>query len=580
MRHKTHRLIVFMAIFCIFSFFSLLTSQEPSKQQEKQEIPKPAYEVEVIVTNINVVVTDKDGQQVSGLKPENFVIYEDGILQTMTNFYEVKGMDVFIPALEKKEEPTPPQQILASESPEFRNKIIFYIDNWQIHPLNRNQIIKKMEQFIRDNFPEGRNNNEGMIVSLSQKLEVLQGFTSNSRQLLGAIQEAKKRSGHSLLQMKEREDLQRELNRMVSATTMSDQKYESFQQAIGFARNYVESEYNDLVYSLKSLNALIDNLAGVEGRKILIYVSDGLALNPGEVVYDYIDSAFQVGNARAEAMIYDATNLFKDLTARCNAAGVTIYTINSRGLDSRILSADKTEGWNVYERGSGMLRETSRIKNQSLRMMAEETGGIPILNTNNIAPGLECIQNDLKFYYSLGYRSRHREEGEYHSIEVKLVGIDQDYDVRVRQGYVQIGREDRIRGAVSSRLFMHLQENPMNVGIQVLPIEQRATSKTLCLKIKFLIPIKNLTLYSEGDEYIGKIKAYIAMKDGQNRLSPCHELTEDIKIPASDYDVAMKSSYPYVAEMYVKPEDYIVSLCIRDMIGETASFIQFQKTID
>jgi hypothetical protein len=331
---------------------------------------------------------------------------------------------------------------------------------------------------------------------------------------------------------------------------------------------------------LKSLSAVIDNLVGIEGKKILIYVSDGLALNPGEVVFDYIDSAFQVGNARAEAMVYDATNLFKELTAHCNAAEVALYPINSSGLDSQMLSADKTEGWDVYERGSGMIRETSRIKNESLKMMAKDTGGIPILNTNNIAPGLERIGNDLLYYYSLGYRSAQRDEGKYHSIEVKLLGVEEGYDVRVRQGYVRISQEDRIRDAVTSRLFLHLQQNPMNVMVQALPIERQSTSHRLCFKIKLLIPIKNLTLYSEGNTYIGKIKAYIAMKDGQNRLSPCHELVEDIKIPACDYEVAMKSSYPYIAEMYVMPEDYIVSLCVRDLNGEGACFLQFQKKIE
>jgi len=564
----------------MLSFVSLFTSQETTNQQEKQEIPKPAYEVEVIVTNLSVVVTDKEGRQITGLKPENFEIYEDGMIQELTNFYEVKGMKVIVPSLEKKEQPSLSPQILAAESPQFRNKIIFYIDNWQIHPLNRNRVINKLEEFIQRNIEAENPNNQGMIISLSQKLEVLQEFTSNPRQLLSAIQEAKKRSGHSLLQMKEKEDLQRELNRMVSSATSSGQKYESFQEAMGFARNYVESEHNDLVYSLKSLSAVIDNLTGIEGKKILIYVSDGLPLNPGEVVYDFIDSAFQVGNARAEAMNYDATNLFKELTARCNAAEVALYPINSSGLESQILSADKSEGWDVFRKGSGMIKESSRIKNESLKLMAKETGGIPIVNTNNITPGLERIGNDLQFYYSLGYRSLHREESRYHAIEVKLKGVEESYEARVRQGYARISQEDRIRDAVSSRLFLHLQQNPLNVKIQVLPIERQPTPQSLCLKIKILIPIKNLTLYSEGGSYLGKIKVYIALKDGQNRLSPCHELVEDIKIPASDYEVALKSSYPYIAEMYVQPEDYIVSLCIKDMIGDAASFLQFQKKIE
>ncbi len=560
----------FFIFFVLGSCVFILGLQGNTPQQEQQEIPKPAYQVEVVVTNVSVIVTDSDGLRVTGLKAENFEIYEDGLLQKLTNFYEVKGMEVFVPS----------PQPLPVESAQFKNKIIFYFDNWQIHPLNRNKIIKKLEEFIQNNFTNEYPSNEGMIVSLGQKLEILQEFTPNPRKLLSAVNETKNHSGYSLLQLKEKEEMQRELNRMVSETSMSDNKYESFQRALGFAKNYVESEHNSLIYSLKSLNALVNNLMGVEGKKILIYISDGLALNPGEVVYDYIDSAFQGGNARAEAMIYDTTNLFKELTARCNAAEVTLYPINARGLDSRILSADREEGWNVYRRGSGMIKEMSRVKNDALKLMAKETGGLSIIDKNNIAPDLARIGNDLQFYYSLGYRSPRQEDGRYHSVEVKLVGVDEDYRVRVRQGYARISQEQRIQDSVSSRLFLHRQENPLNVVVQALPVETMTASQRRCLKIKILVPIKNLILYNEGNTYFGNIKVYIALKDSQNRFSPCHELVEEVRIPSSDYELAVKSSYPYTAEMYVEPEEYIISMSIRDLIGEGVSYLQFLKKIE
>ena len=72
--------------------------------QEKQEIPKPTYAVEVIVTNADVFVTDKTGRRVTGLRPENFQIYEDGLRQTLTNFYEVKGREVYSSSLDKEKE--------------------------------------------------------------------------------------------------------------------------------------------------------------------------------------------------------------------------------------------------------------------------------------------------------------------------------------------------------------------------------------------------------------------------------------------------------------------------------------------
>ncbi len=581
MNLKRSMLYISVFFFSVCSLALVSEDRGSARQQGKQEIHKPAHDVEVVVTNVCVYVNDRNGNRVTGLKKENFEVYEDGMLQMLTNFYEMKGLDVFAPQQEVRENKTvsspPPVQV---QSPQFENKIIFYVDNWQLHPLNRNQIIKKLETFIRNNFTNENPGNQGMVVCLGQKLEVLQKFTSDPRLLISAINETKNHSGQSLLQLKEKEDMQKELNKMVSGVSMSDHKYESFQRAMAFVKNYVESEHNDLIYSLKSLTALVGHMVGLNGNKCLIYISDGLAMNPGEVVFDYIDSVFPVGNARAEAMIYDATSLFKELTAKCNAAEVTLYPINSRGLDSRILSADRDEGWNVYTRGSGMVRGASWMKNEALKFMAEETGGLCIIDKKNIAPELERIGNDMQCYYSLGYRSLQSEDGRYHSLEVKLVGVEEDYDVRVRQGHVRISYEDRIRDSVSSRLFLHRQENPLDVRIEVLPVESLPASSRLCLKIKILIPIKNLILYNQGDTYLGKIKAYITLKDSQNRFSSCHELVEEIKIPASDYATAQKCTYPYVAEMYIESEEYIVSLCVRDMSGEGISYLQFLKKVE
>jgi VWFA-related protein len=576
--------ILFYCFIFALAFVHLNLSARPDQkivQQQKQEIQRPAYEVEVTVTNVDVVVTDKDGIRVTGLKPENFEIYEDNLRMRLTNFYEVKSLEVYAPLPEpEKEVPPPPSRPLPIASPQFKNKIIFYFDNWHLHPMNRNWSIKKLETFIQNNFTPQNKSNEGMVVCLSQKLEILQEFTSNQRVLLAALDIAKKRSGQSLLRARTKEDMKRELNRMVSEFRRGDNRYEAFGQAMNYAKNYVEAENNDLSYSLKSLSAFIDHITGVKGKKMLIYVSDGLPLNPGEEIYGYIDNAFPTGNARAEAMNYDATYIFKELTARCNASEITLYPINAKGLEATVLTADKGAGWDTYSRGSGMMRATSRVQNDALKLMANETGGVSILNTNAIAAGLEKIKDDLQFYYSLGYVSPDKVEGKYHSIEVKLVGIAEKYNVRVRHGYMRVSHEEKIRESVYSRLFLQRPENPMDVMAIVMSVEPMSTSKKLCLNLKILIPIKNLTFYSQGDEYIGKIKVYIALKDTQDNFSPCHELTEDIRIPARDYEVALRRSYPYVAEMYVDPGYYTISLAVKDVTGSVVNYLQLERTIE
>ncbi len=576
------KFILFTLIISLtLGYYSIGQESKKNIPQQLEEIPRPTYEVEVIVTNVDVIVTDKDGKRVTGLKPENFEIHEDGLLQKLTNFYEVKGMEVYLSKLDKeKKKLVMPEEPLTEKSPRFTNKIIIYFDNWHLHPLNRNWSIKKLESFIRNNFSTENDVNQGMVVCLDQKLEVLQEFSTNQWQLLQAINETKKRSGQSLLRQRTREDLRKELNRMVEETTEFASPIENYDRALGHARNYVEAEQNDLMYTLKSLNAFIDYLIGIEGKKILIYVSDGLPINPGDEVFTFLDQAFPRGNARSEAMNYDATKIFKELTAKSNANEIALYPINAQGLESMTLSADKQAGWNIYSRGSGMVKPTSRVKNDALQLMAKDTGGLAVLDTNDIEAGLERIEADLQFYYSLGYVSPHREDNQYHSIEVKLVDVKKKYDVRVRRGYVRVSQEDKIKESVFSRLFLKRQYNPMNIIVQSMPVESLPTTKRLLLNLKILIPIRNLTLFPREADYIGQIKVYIVLMDSEGHISSCHELTEQIKIPAEDYEVAIKSSYPYFAEMYVNPGQYTISLAVKDVPGAAVNYLQLEKTIE
>jgi hypothetical protein len=348
---------------------------------------------------------------------------------------------------------------------------------------------------------------------------------------------------------------------------------------LGYARNFVESEQADLIFSLKSLNAVVSNLAGIEGKKILVYVSDGLPINPGDEAFTFLDQAFPRENARNEAMNYDATRIFKELTAKCNANEISLYPINAQGLESVLLSADKQDGWGVHARGAGMMRIGSRYQNDALAMMAKDTGGVAILNTNDIETGLDKIKNDLMFYYTLGYKSLYQDDNKFHSIKVKLVGVKENHDVRVRQGFKQISEEEKIKESVVSGLFLRHQNNALGLRVQIMPVESMVISKNLRLTLKLLIPIKNLVLNPEKRNYKGKIKVYVSLKDAEGRLSPIQELSEEIKIPGKDYEKALKSYYPYLVEMYVKPGQYTISLAVRDIPAASSSYVQLDHYI-
>jgi VWFA-related protein len=86
-----------------------------------------------------------------------------------------------------------------------------------------------------------------------------------------------------------------------------------------------------------------------------------------------------------------------DLTKAANRANATLYTIDPRGLvagpdiDQDINMTD----WYAYVRES----------QDSLRVLAENTGGIAIVNQNDFDKGLKRIDNETSDYYVIGYYS-------------------------------------------------------------------------------------------------------------------------------------------------------------------------------
>ena len=103
--------------------------------------------IEVRVTNIDVVVTDRSGHPVTGLTRDDFEIFENGRPQAVTNFYEVA--------------PESPEQlpVTGSRLPSItgngqpatearQRRLIIFIDNYSIHPFQRRKIFESIDRSI------------------------------------------------------------------------------------------------------------------------------------------------------------------------------------------------------------------------------------------------------------------------------------------------------------------------------------------------------------------------------------------------------------------------------------------------
>ena len=225
--------------------------------------------VEVEIVNIDVFVTDKQGQPVNGLTRGDFVVLSDGRPVEITNFYSVEdgreraerrdmSNDTTVPAPARE----PSLTISPEVAPEHQLWMIVYVDNYNINSIERNRVFPAVRRFLGGSLRPG---DKAMLVSYNRKLEVREPFTDKFPLIQTALEELEDDSGFAAIR---RRELMSTLKRVDDSGSPA--------QALLYARNYAEEQMNGVQYTTDALERLIDSLAGLPGRKALVHVSSGI----------------------------------------------------------------------------------------------------------------------------------------------------------------------------------------------------------------------------------------------------------------------------------------------------------------
>ena len=354
----------------------------------------PTFRASVdLITTDMIARNSRTEQFIADLKPHEIEIFEDGVKQEIVSFVLTHGGRVFNTLAPP---PAPVQEgiILPQRRPtnDAAGRIfLIFIDDFHLQfretPRTRDLIKKMLRLLIHEGDMFG-------IVST--------GHSSISEQLTY-----------------DRQVLESSIERITGGgLTPKD-----IMQGMATSQGPAELRHRAHV-AFSTAYDLMRNLEKVQNRrKAVIYISSGYDFDPfveGRLEEQarrmgINDSQDEQGGmlAAAERLKEDptyrdqrssqqlaATDLIRevyDLTKAANRANATLYTIDPRGLiagpdiDQEVNMND----WNAY------VRETQ----DSLRMLAEQTGGIAIVNQNDFDKGLKRIDNETSDYYVLGYYS-------------------------------------------------------------------------------------------------------------------------------------------------------------------------------
>lgn len=525
------------------------------------ELPKLVETIDVRLIDIDVVVTDRRGNFVSGLKKEDFEVLENSVPKTITNFYEVEGdraRTLTAGEVGGKVDETP----VEVPSEEMKRRIVFYIDNLSLAPFNRNRVFTQMKEFIKTVMRPG---DEAMVVTYNRSMKVRVPFTRDPAQVESILDSLARETGLGLANRSERKTTE---DRIRDAQSVAE--------AISFARSYAASVEHDLRQGVASINALMSTLAGVEGKKILVLTSEGFPMQPGREVFQFVDDMSREknwggsGSTVLEGMHYDATQLIQSVAKTANANDITLYTVHAAGLaGNNEMSAENARPVSTMVVQAAMQNST-----ESMHMMAQMTGGLASVNTNNFEDAFKKIHRDLEAYYSIGYRAGTERVDRQRYLQVRVK--NKDYRVRARQTFVEKSVHAEMADRVIANLLYRVKDNDIGILARVgqpVPIDDGLFR----VAVDIQIPISGLTFLPQGEtEHVGGFDVYVVVGNKDNDMSDVARKSHQVRIPAPDMQKAQGKFYTYTLELVIERGLNRISLGVVDQISNVSGFAREQ----
>jgi VWFA-related protein len=551
------------------------TSADNQRDQGAQESPIGGLtffdEFQLTIANVVVYVTDKQGNAITDLTKDDFRLLQDGEEQEITNFapYTEEIIRSQLKVQEAKATgvgptPTPSTEPLPDPVEVY---LVLFIDNENLDPLNRNRVLNQTREFIQTSLHPPA---QMMVVSYRNSLKVLQPFTSDSRLVLDAIRSVRRDTGGRTSRDLARRDIIDKIKEYREEERMnpgySDQNLGQTHEVYKLIWGFAKEEANALVFTLDALRHVTMTISGLPGKKSVIYVSNGLPMIPGMDLFYEVSKVYTDFAALDEIFTYDRSRLFQQLTATANAQDVTLYTISAAGVEMGGMGTAEHESMQDPLSAS----VGSRNYSDTLKFMAEETGGIAIVNTNDVAPWLERVTQDMFTYYSIGYPLLPSGKDKVHQIKV-TVPEHPEYKLRYRQRMVEKSRETQVQDRLVSSLMFDVDDNPMEIEIATGEPAPASESRWL-VPTHLSFPLSKVALAPEGDEYVGHLVLFVAVRDHDGKRSDLVRQEHEVRVPAADYESAQRRPFGIDTTLLMESGRYRISVALLDQITKQDSY--------
>jgi VWFA-related protein len=581
---------------------SVSVAQTPQKPRE-ETAPDDVIRISTSLIQTDVVVTDKDDRIIPDLKLSDFKVYESGKQQ------ELRFMEFFAPDAGPRLEgevniagqPVAPDVARNLSAKELRRVFAFVVDDLTV-PLEDVVNVRKMLTDFVDN--EMRQGDLVAIVRVVGGNGLLQQFTSDKAILRRAIAQITP-ALHNLSAFDNLTSPDKLSTQLMQAVEAEGAVFPA--EAISADNTNLDNSTDGInrgfraLATLSTANEVTNSMRTLPGRKSLVLISGGLPLSeqsPTQITVDgmpitVMETRYYLGNV---------SFLLRQLIDHASRAGVVINTLDIRGLKasrgvsrftdpgneatSALFGGATGGGAGVFGRTPNMaafdnLSLDTMSSHLGLKVLAESTGGVSVVNSNNFPEGLARIMARSS-YYILAYTPSEPFDNKYHKLEIKV--NRPGAHVYSREGYFATPdpatpattRESAIVRAAMSPLA----KNEVDVAGR-LQYKYLADSSAE-MDLNLLINANNLQFTQTSDgRYTSSFDVVGFLVNSLGKTQGGFSQTVTPTLTAADYKRALANGISFTGHAQLPPGSYQLRAVVRETsTGRLGSMSQYIEVPD
>lgn len=589
---KQPSLTAFLVLSLVVSAFGQApqtpTPQAPpsgtTQQQQQQTSPTPEpqddsdEDVVKITTNLvqfDAVVTDKKGQPVNDLQPEDFEVFVGGKRQQVTNFSYISTESGETPQpqlvkrpVDKSAPPVPPARLKPGQ---VRRTVALVVDDLGTSFESVAFVRQALKKFVDKQMQPG---DLVAIMRTSAGMGALQQFTSDRNQLYRAIERVRwypsGRSGVSAFAPLEAAPLGGE-NPKVGED--ADRDTDNSRDGSAELDEFREQLFS--VGTLGALNFIVRGMSELPGRKSVVMFSDG----------------FAIINRRDPSSSGRVMDNLRRLVDLANRASVVVYTVDARGLPVLgLTAADTTSGRSAEQIMEQMTGRSEKFfdTQSGMNYIAEATGGFFVRNTNDLGGGVQRVLDDQRGYYLIGFRPDEsvfevvKGRRRFNKLEVKVKR--EGLRTRYRSGFLGITdaeakpvrrtRVEQMVGALSSPFTSG------DVRLRLTSLFGGDTANGAVVSSLMHIDVSNIKFTEEADGWRKAVIDVIALTFGEEgQVIDEINRTETVRVRGEAFDILRKDGLVYTMRVPIKKSGaYQLRVAVRDAstekLGAASQFIE------